>query len=135
MLEAVDKAATRLRAKLGESLASIDKLTRPLDQFTTSSLEALQSYSLGYAALRQGRFLEAIPFFRRSTELDPNFAWAYETLSIAYSNAGDVAVSNEFQRKAFELKSRVSEFERLFITARYYWQVAGDLDKAIDAYA
>jgi tetratricopeptide (TPR) repeat protein/predicted Ser/Thr protein kinase len=134
VLEAVDKAATRLRAKLGESLASIDKLTRPLDQFTTSSLEALQSYSLGYTALRQGRFFEAIPFFRRSAELDPNFAWAYETLSIAYNNAGDIPASNEFQRKAFELKSRVSEFERLFITSRYYWQVAGDLDKAIDAY-
>ena len=134
VLQAVDKAATSMRAKLGESLASIEKLTRPLEQFTTSSLEALRNYSMGYAPQSQGQFFAAIPFFQRATELDPNFAWAYQLLSIAYNNAGDIERSAEFQRKAFALIDRVSEFERLFISARYYWQVTGELDKAIDAY-
>ena len=134
VLQAVDKAATALRGKLGESLASIEKLSRPLEQFTTSSLEALQNYAKGYPLQSQGQFLAAIPFFQRSTELDPNFAMAHVLLSIGYNNAGDIARSNEFQKKAFALIGRVSEFERLFISARYYWRVTGELDKAIETY-
>jgi tetratricopeptide (TPR) repeat protein len=134
VLQAVDKAATGVRAKLGESLASIEKLNRPLDQFTTSSLEALQNYAMGHTLGVQGQFLAAIPFYQRSTELDPKFAMGYLGLSLAYSNAGDIARSNEFQRKAFVLIDRVSEYERLFISARYYWRVTGELDRAIDAY-
>jgi len=132
VLQAVGTAATAMRAKLGESLASIEKSTGPLGQFTTSSLEALQTYAMGYALQSQGQFLKAIPFFERATELDPNFAVAYLLLSIAYNNAGDLARSNEYQRKAFSLVDRVSEFERLFISARYYWHVTGELNKAID---
>jgi tetratricopeptide (TPR) repeat protein/aminoglycoside phosphotransferase (APT) family kinase protein len=134
VLQAVGKAATALRAKLGESLASIEKLTRPLDQFTTRSLEALQNYARGHVLEVQGQFLASIPSFQRAVELDPNFAMAYMGLSIAYSNAGDIPRSNEHQRKAFVLIDRVSEPERLTIAERYYWQVTGELDKAIDTY-
>jgi tetratricopeptide (TPR) repeat protein len=134
VLQAVDKAATAMRAKLGESLASIEKLTRPLDEFTTLSLEALQNHAKGHILEAQGQFLASIPFFQRATELDQNFAMAYMGLSIAYNNAGDIPRSNEHQRKAFALIDRVSEFERLSVAARYYWQVAGELDKAIDTY-
>jgi serine/threonine protein kinase/tetratricopeptide (TPR) repeat protein len=134
VLEAVDKAATSMRAKLGESLAAMQKLNSPLGQFTTSSLEALQQYALGYTPQSQGQFLASIPFFQRAVELDPSFAWAYQGLSLAYSNAGDLARSREFQIKAFELSDRVSEFERLFIRGRYYWQATGELDKAIGVY-
>jgi tetratricopeptide (TPR) repeat protein len=134
VLQAVDKAATAMRAKLGESLASIEKLTRPLDQFTTPSLEALQNYARGHSLEAQGQFLASIPFFQRAAELDQNFAMAHNGLSIAYNNAGDIPRSNEHQRKAFALIDRVSESERLSIAARYYWQVAGELDKAIDTY-
>ena len=134
VLQAVGTAATAMRAKLGESLASIQKLNRPLDQFTTASLEALQTYAMGYASLSQGQFLAAIPFFQRATELDPNFPMAYSALSIAYNNAGDTARSSEYQRKAFALIDRVSEFERLSISARYYWQATGEVNKAIDFY-
>lgn len=134
VLQAVDRAATSMRVKLGESLASIQKLSSPLGQFTTSSLEALQQFALGYTPQSQGQFFAAIPFFQRATELDPTFAWAYAGLSLAYNNAGDTARSKEFQTKAFELSDRVSEFERLFIRGRYYWQVTGELDKAIGVY-
>src|SRR5690349_12711439 len=123
-----------MRARLGESLASIEKLTRPLDQFTTSSLEALQNYYMGHNLGVQGKFLAAIPFYQRSLELDPKFAMGYMGLSLAYSNAGDIARSNQFQSKAFALIDRLSEYERLFISARYYWRVTGESDRAIDAY-
>src|SRR3954452_7033907 len=89
---------------------------------------------MGHTIQAQGQFLAAIPFFQRSTELDPKFAMAYMGLSLAYSNAGDIARSNEFQKKAFALIDRVSEFERLFISARYYWRATGELDKAIEVY-
>ena len=134
VLQAVGTAATAMRARLGESLASIEKLNRPLDQYTSSSLEALQAYAMGYTPQSQGQFLRAIPFFQRAVELDSNFAWAYEMLALAYSNAGDIPRSNEFQTKAFALCDRVSEFERQFILGRYLWMVAGDLDRAIDVY-
>jgi tetratricopeptide (TPR) repeat protein len=134
VLQAVDKAATGMRARLGESLASIEKLTRPLDQFTTSSLEALQNYYMGHNLGVQGKLLAAIPFYQRSIELDPKFAMGYMGLSLAYSNAGDIARSNQFQSKAFALIDRLSEYERLFISARYYWRLTGESDRAIDAY-
>jgi tetratricopeptide (TPR) repeat protein len=134
VLEAVDKAATGMRAKLGESLTSVEKLTRPLDQFTTPSLEALQRYASGHTLQAQGQFLAAIPFYQRATELDPNFAMAYVGLALAYNNAGDIPRAKEYQRKAFAFVDRVSDFERLWISARYYWRVTEELDRAIDAY-
>jgi tetratricopeptide (TPR) repeat protein len=134
VLEALDKAATSMRARLGESMASIEKLTRPLDQFTTASLEALQNYASAHALQVQGQFLAAIPFYQRAVELDPNFAMAYYGLSLAYANTGDLPRRNEYQSKAFGLVNRVSDFERLTISARYYWLAPGDLDRAIDAY-
>lgn len=134
VLEAVATAATAMRAKLGESLASIEKLNSPLDRYTTSSLEALQNYALGYVPQSQGQFLAARPFFERAVELDPNFAMAYMGLSFGYSNAGDLAKRDEYQGKAFALVDRVSEFERLLISGRYYDQITGEVDKAIDLY-
>jgi tetratricopeptide (TPR) repeat protein len=134
VLEAVGNAATAMRARLGESMASLQKLNRPLEQFTTSSLEALQNYSIGFPLVVQGRFLSAIPYFRRAIALDPNFAWAYEMLSIAYNNAGDRERVKQYATRAFALSGRASEFERLWIEARYYWQVTGETEKALDAY-
>jgi predicted Ser/Thr protein kinase len=133
VLNAVGTAATAMRAKLGESRSSIQKSNRPLEQATTGSLEALQSYSAGYDELRQGRFLAAVPLFKRAIALDPNFATAYYYLSIAYNNAGDVGLEVEYRSKAFALIDRVSEHERHSIAAGYYAST-GEADKAIDAY-
>ena len=126
-------AATAMRAKLGESRASIQKLNRPLEQATTGSLEALQSYTAGFAELRQGRFLAAVPLFKRAIALDPNFAMAYHHLSTAFNNAGDAGLEVEYSSKAFALIDRVSEHERHIIAAGYYGST-GESDKAIDAY-
>jgi len=133
VLNALGTAATAMRAKLGESLNSIQKLNRPLEQATTPSLEALQNYTAGYSEMGQGQFLAAVPSFERAVALDPNFAMAYLFLGIAFNNAGDIERSREYTRKAFGLIDRVSEFERDLITTDYY-SYDGQSDKAIDAY-
>jgi serine/threonine protein kinase/tetratricopeptide (TPR) repeat protein len=133
VLNALGTAATAMRAKLGESLKSIQKLNRPLEQATTPSLEALQNYTAGCSDMGQGQFLDAVPLFERAIALDPNFAMAYFMLGIAFNNAGDVERSREYTQKAFGLSDRVSEFERDLIAASYYSN-EGQSDKAIDAY-
>jgi serine/threonine protein kinase/tetratricopeptide (TPR) repeat protein len=133
VLNALGTAATAMRAKLGESLNSIQKLNRPLEQATTPSLEALRNYTAGHSEMEQGQFLAAVPLFERAIELDPNFAMAYYFLGVAFDNAGDVERSREYIQKAFGLIDRVSEFERDLIAATYY-SYEGQTDKAIDAY-
>jgi len=133
VLNALGTAATAMRAKLGESLNSIQKLDRPLEQATTPSLEALQNYSAGASEMSQGQFLAAVPLFERAIAHDPNFAMAYYFQGMAFINAGDVERSREYIHKAFGLIDRVSEFERDLIAADYY-SSDGQSDKAIDAY-
>ena len=133
VLNALGTAATAMRAKLGESLNSIQKLNRPLEQATTPSLEALQNYTAGYSEMGQGQFLAAVPLFERAIALDPNFAMAYFMLGVAFENAGDIERSREYTRKAFGLTDRVSEFERDLITSTYY-SYEDQSDKAIDAF-
>lgn len=133
VLRAVATATTRMRAKLGESLASIQKLAVPSEQVTTTSLEAFQAYALGRRQQDQGLSLGAIPFYRRATDLDPNFATAYNLLGVMYCNAGEYARCFEYRKKAFSLVDRVSERERLAISAGYYRQ-EGELNKAAEHY-
>jgi eukaryotic-like serine/threonine-protein kinase len=133
VLNALGTAATAMRAKLGESLNSIQKLNRPLEQATTPSLEALQNYTAGSSEMGQGRFLAAVPLFERAIALDPSFAMAYYFLGAAFYNAGDIERSREYTHRAFGLIDRVSEFERDLIAADYY-SSDGQSDKAIDAY-
>jgi serine/threonine protein kinase/tetratricopeptide (TPR) repeat protein len=120
VLNALGSATSKLRAKLGESLASIQKFDKPLAEATTSSLEALKAFSLGDAQLSLAESLAAIPFYQRAIELDPNFALAYARLGPVYGNIGEAQLSEEYRKKAFELRDRASERERLYITAHYY---------------
>ena len=132
VLNALGTAATAMRAKLGESLNSIQKLNRPLEQATTPSLEALQNYTTAHSVMDQGQFLTAVPLLERAVALDPDFAMAYFMLGIAYDNAGDIERSREYTQKAFGLIDRVSEFERDLIMANYY-SYDGQSEKAMDA--
>jgi tetratricopeptide (TPR) repeat protein len=133
VLNAVGTAAAAMRGKLGESLNSIQKLNRPLEEATTSSLDALQSYTAGLAKLRTGQGLAAIPSFERATAIDPNFADAYYRLGVAFEQAGDMQRSAQYARRAFGLVDRVSEFERDEITA-YYYRATGEIDKETDGW-
>ena len=133
VLQALGNAASAMRGKLGESLSSVQKLNRPLDEATTPSLEALQYYNAGTSKLSVGQGLAAIPLFERATQIDPNFADAYFRLGVAFEQAGDMARSRELAKQAFGLVERVSEFERNEIMA-YYYRATGEVDKEIDAW-
>jgi eukaryotic-like serine/threonine-protein kinase len=134
VLRAVATAATRMRAKLGESLASIEKLAVPSQQVTTTSLEAFQAYALGQTNRYLGLWMDAIPFYQRATELDPNFAAAYLWLGLTYNPIGETGRCAEYLGKAFALADRVSELERLAIVAFYYYYATGELNKAAEAF-
>jgi len=129
-LKVVDRAAKKLRGRLGESLSTIQKFDTPLEQATTSSLEALKAYSLGTKALDSGDYINAKSMSQRAITLDPNFAAAHVLLAGAAENLGETDLSAENTKRAYELRDRASEREKLAIEAKYYWDVSGDLEKA-----
>ena len=131
VLKALSRAATELREKLGESLSSIQKFDAKLE-VTTSSLEALKEFALGRSEQDRGQSFKAIEFYKRATELDPNFAVAWLGLALQYANTSQPGLAAECLTKAFALSDRVSEDERSRITYFYYQIVTGELDKAIE---
>jgi eukaryotic-like serine/threonine-protein kinase len=134
VLGAVGKAASSLRGKLGESLASIQKFDAPIEEATTSSLEALKAFSLGEAERDKGDEFGSIPFYKRAVELDPNFAVAYARVGQVYANSGQEELAVENTKQAFERRDRTSELEKLYITTHYYDIVTGEIDKSIETY-
>ena len=131
VLAAVGTAAVEIRRNLGESLASIEKYDAPVEQATTSSLEALKAFSRGEKLRASGQEDEAIPLFQRAVELDPDFAHAHGALGTIYGNLREWEASREYLSRAFELRHQVSEREELYITAHYHDNVTGDVDKQI----
>jgi eukaryotic-like serine/threonine-protein kinase len=130
VVAALGKAGSQLRRQLGESLRSLEKYDVPLDHATTSSLEALQAYRAGLAPYRSGKTREAISFFERAVELDPKFCSAYDMLGGAYHGVGDEQASRKNFARAFELKdSRLTQEENFLVTATYYWNITGNLEK------
>jgi tetratricopeptide (TPR) repeat protein len=134
VLNALGDAASKLRSELGESLPSVQKLDVPLHEATTSSLEALQAYSLGRKAYQENFAGGALPYDHRAIELDPNFAIAYEDVGVDYLGLGEVARAREYYTKAFQLREHASEREKLAISADYYRIVTGDREKAAQTY-
>ncbi len=132
VLNSLHQAGSDLRAKLGESLASVQKYDKPLSEATTSSLEALKAFSLGDVKHQVFDELTALPLYQRAVELDPNFAMAYARLGAVYSNLGQSELSESNRQKAFELRDRASEHEKLYIVSHYYVD-SGQLDKGITA--
>jgi DNA-binding winged helix-turn-helix (wHTH) protein/tetratricopeptide (TPR) repeat protein len=126
VLDALGKAASEMRRKLGESMSSTQKYNTPLEQATTPSLEALQAYSIGYKTLGKGDDAAALAFFQRAIQIDPNFAMAYWGIGQSYD--GETTLAVESARKAYELRERLSELERLRIECDDY---TGDAMKAM----
>jgi serine/threonine protein kinase/Tfp pilus assembly protein PilF len=134
VLPALREVASNLRAKLGESLASIQKFDKPLEEVTTSSLAALQAYSEGVRVEKENGDTAAIPFLKRAIELDPNFAVAYDDLGGTYSNLGQTTLAIENLKKAYELSGRASQREKYAILTDYYSGVTGELEKSDQQY-
>jgi serine/threonine protein kinase/Flp pilus assembly protein TadD len=134
VLQAVSKAATAIRARLGESMASIQKLTTPYTNVTTASLQAFHAFSLGEDEHREGRdFPQAADFYQQAIQLDPTFAMAWARLGVAYGNVGAVAKAIEYLKKAYDLRERVTERERMYIESQFALQLY-DMPKAIESY-
>jgi tetratricopeptide (TPR) repeat protein len=133
VLPALDKATTAIRARLGESLASIQKLDTPLGQATTPSLEAFRAYALGEQEHEKGNdYPQAEGYYKHAIEIDPNFAMAYARLGTIYYTLGAMQQATKYTTRAFELSKDVSERERLYIASRYYSDVVGDLEKSLE---
>lgn len=131
VLRALSNAATQLRERMGESLASIQQFDAPLEQATTSSLEAFKAWAHGIELVRS-RKSGALPFYYRAKELDPNFARVYVSLSLAHANQGEIEQAAEYATQAYELRHHVTEREKFDIAANYHTMVTGDLLKAIE---
>jgi eukaryotic-like serine/threonine-protein kinase len=129
VLDALGKTASEIRNKLGESLSTVQKFDTPLEQASTTSLDALQAYSMGWKNMAGGDRPAAVAFLQRATRLDPKFAMAYALLGVNYSRFGESGLAAENTRKAYELREQVSEHERLHIEGNYYYFVTGDLEK------
>src|SRR5262249_22429553 len=132
VLKSLGQVASKLREKLGESLGSIQKFDAPVEQATTSSLDALKAYSLGLEKHLAGRYLEAIPLYRRATELDPNFAIANARLAAVYFNTRQLDLAGKEAQKEFELRYRASEREKFYISDNYYAFVTYELEKDVE---
>jgi eukaryotic-like serine/threonine-protein kinase len=133
VLNALHKADSQLRTKLGESLASVQRYDKMLSEATTSSLDALKAFSMGDEKHNAGEELAAVPYYQHAIELDPNFAMAFARLGTAYNNLGQSVLAETNRDKAFELRDRASEREKLYIMSHYYAD-SGQLDKGITAY-
>ncbi len=134
VLDALGKTASEMRKKLGESLGTVRKFDTPLEQATTTSLEALKAYSLGRKASAASEWAAGIPFFQRAIRLDPNFAMAYARLGNMYRMLGEQSLAAENTRKAYELRGPVSELEKFYIESHYYQAATGELEKASQVY-
>ena len=134
VLRALGSAAQKLRGGLGESLASIERYDAPIQDATTKSLDALKAYSAALVTRRQRSDFASLPFFRKAVEQDPDFALAHARISTVLNNLGEFQASIDEIKKAYALKDRVSEPERLYITARYQGLVENSSSKSIDTY-
>jgi serine/threonine protein kinase/tetratricopeptide (TPR) repeat protein len=132
VLSSLSTAAWNLRKKLGESLSMMQKYDMSIEQATTSSLEALKAYTMGNDERAKGRMRESLTFYKRAVDLDPNFAMAYARIGVHYGNLQELESAKEYVQKAYELRDRVSERERMYITEKYYTYVTGETDKTIE---
>jgi serine/threonine protein kinase len=134
ILEALNKVSAEIRTKLGESLSTVEKYSTPVEQATTSSLEALQAYTEGRKAMEAEEFTTATSFFSRAISLDPDFAMAFAALGTAYYDVDDEELAAKNLKKAYALREHVSERERFYIESHYYTYVTFNLEKASEVY-
>ena len=134
VLDTLGKAASEIRGKLGESLSTVKRFDTPVEQASTSSLEALQAFSLGKQLVGANDNAGALVQFQRAIKLDPNFAMAYGGLGICYLNLAEASLASQYSQKAYDLRDRVSERERFYIESHYQQNTVGDLEKSREIY-
>ena len=134
VLQALGTAAKDIRGPLGETVTSIERFNAPVEQATTSSLEAMQAFARGDETRAREGDLPGLPFFKHAAELDPNFAMAFARMGAIYGNIGEFQLAQESMQKAYDLRERTSEREKFYIIGHYLQSVTGDVQKAIENY-
>jgi eukaryotic-like serine/threonine-protein kinase len=134
VLRALDRAAISVRRRLGESLRSVENFATPVEEATTPSLEALKAYSLGLKVQALKGDTASLPFYLHAIELDPNFAMAYQRMAGTYMALNEGGLARENEQKAYDLRDKVTEREKLLIEGQRYLSVTGELDKAAQTY-
>ncbi len=134
VLHALGKATTKMRQRLGESLASLQKYDVPIEEATTSSLDALKAYSLAQKMRNTQGYAAAVPYLKSAIDLDPSFAMAYARLGVEYFNLNQPTLAAEYTTQAYQLRHHTSEREKLYITSHYHDLVTGNADQTIVAY-
>jgi eukaryotic-like serine/threonine-protein kinase len=130
VLNVLSQMASKFRARVGESLATVQQHDVPLEEASTSSLRALQAYSMGWERNATAGDDAGLPFFKRAVEIDPKFAMGYAALGLFYGSTGESNLATENIRKAYELRDRASDREKFFITAYYDGRGTGNQEKA-----
>ena len=135
LLPAIDRAAREVRAKIGESLRSVQR-TPPLEQVTTASLDALRKYVQGSETLtKTGDLARGTALLEEAIALDSSFAMAYRRLAIEYGNRRLRDRADVYYDKAFAHRARLSERERYLLLGSYYQNSRNQDDaRARDAY-
>jgi len=134
ILSAVDMVTDKTRKRLGESESSLQRFDMPLTQATTKSLAALEAFTQGEDKLKAGMALGAVPSYQLAIDLDPQFALAYARIGTIYLNAQEQGIGARYYEKAFQLRDRTTDRERLYIAAHYYTDVTGEYQRAIETY-
>ena len=134
VLDVLGEAASKLRTELGESLATVQKFDVPLEQATTSSLEALKAFSLGRKTFPRKAPQQPCLTVNVPSSLIRILPWATWKWATTTTNLGELGRASEYYTKAFQLREHASEREKLAITADYYSNVTGELDKAAQTY-
>ena len=130
VLSSLSQIAREFRARVGESLATVERHSVPLAEATTSSLEALKAFSVAFRVLSASGDGAALPSFKRAVEIDPGFAMAHAALGLSYYSIGDSADAADSARKAWELRESAGDAEKFLIAAQYDAIVTGNLEKA-----
>jgi tetratricopeptide (TPR) repeat protein/tRNA A-37 threonylcarbamoyl transferase component Bud32 len=135
LIGAVDKLSKALREKVGESLGRI-RGGDPLEQVTTSSLEALRLYTEAVQDHAAGRSEDAVKPLRQAVAVDSTFAMAWRKLAVVLPQAtiGTEAEAMNAAKRAYRFRDRLPPVERGLTEAYYYSAVTGDQEKEEAAY-
>jgi tetratricopeptide (TPR) repeat protein len=128
VLDALSQMVTRFRTRVGESLATVEEYSTPL-QVTTPSLEAYQAYSAGMKAALAGSSVRALALFQRAVAIDPDFALAHAHIGFRYGGLGESALARQSLLKAYQLRDRASDAERLYIETLYHRDYTGNMEQ------
>jgi serine/threonine protein kinase/tetratricopeptide (TPR) repeat protein len=129
VLSTLSQIATRFRTQVGESLATIEKHSTPIEEATTASFEALQAYSAAWNVVLSAGWVKGLPHLQRATRIDPDFAVAHAQIGFGYSVMGESALGRQSLHKAYLLRDRASDVERFFIETLYDRDFTGNLER------